>query len=99
MEIGLLVVLGSEPFYFDNLATHFVAAGAAIWVSASAKPSRWPIFVPCTIIAGLALQHGIRFDEMASTVASAITFAVGIACWVLVPREFQTKPSLSEPVQ
>src|SRR5882724_4069733 len=59
-EIGLLMATGGAPFSFEVLAIYSMATASAIWVSANAKASRWPIFVPCVIIAGLALQHGIR---------------------------------------
>jgi hypothetical protein len=89
-EIGLLMAFGEIPSQFWSVAPYLATAIASVWVSGSAMPSRWPIFIPCVIFAGLALQHGVRFSDAASITASVITLAVGATCWFIVPREFSS---------
>jgi len=86
-----MMAFGTIPFQPWSVVTYAVIAFASIWVSGHAKPSRWPASVPCAVIAALALQHGIRFGESASTYAGIITATVGIICWFVVPTEFRVE--------
>ena len=43
-----------------SVVTWAVIAFACIWVSGHAKPSRWPISIPCAVIAAITLPFGIR---------------------------------------
>jgi hypothetical protein len=89
-EVGLLIVFGTVPFQFWRIVTYAAAiAVACICVSGCAKPAGWPVSIPCAVIAALALQHGIRFDDAASTGAGIITATVGVICWFTIPGEFK----------
>lgn len=89
VEIGWMMTFGNMPFQPWSVITYALIAFSCIWVSGNAKPSRWPLSIPCAVIAALALQHGIRFGETASTSAGIITAIVGVICWLIVPTEFK----------
>jgi hypothetical protein len=87
-EVGLLIAFGTVPFRFWPIAAYAgTAAGACIFVSGHAKPSGWPVSIPCAVIATPALQHGLRFDDAASTGAAIITLIAGIICWFAMADE------------
>jgi hypothetical protein len=88
-EFGLMMASAAIPFHPWTLAPYAMVAIASVWVSGHAKPSRWPIAIPSIVIAALALQHGVRTGENASTFAGIITAIVGLICWFFVPREFK----------
>jgi hypothetical protein len=88
-EFGVMMASATIPFHPWTLAPYAVVAITSVWVSGHAKPSRWPIAIPCVIIAALAVQHGVRTGENASTFAGISTAIVGLICWFFVPREIK----------